>query len=203
MAERLREARERAGYQSASEFARFANLNYTTYAHHENGRRDIKPDVARIYARLLNLPPGTLLYGEQPPTRHMVPIVSTIGAQGRILPILSRNKAPPLAELPDPAGLIASQVTGNDLYPAYRDGDVVYHRPLRTENYNPELISGLECVVQLADGQQMLRLVTVQADGRVTLNAYQAPPLIDQIVLAASPVEIVQRKLPRRAANHN
>jgi DNA-binding XRE family transcriptional regulator len=202
VAERLREARTRAGYQSASEFARFANINYTTYAHHENGRREIKPDIARVYARLLSLPAGTLLYGEQTATRPSVRIMSRTGAQGRIEPILSKSGKTPVVELPDPWSLVGTQIVGDDLYPAYRDGDVVFHRALRTERYDPTMISGVECVVELQDGTVLLRHVTVQADGRATLSAYQTPPLINQIIVAAAPVEIVQRNLPRRYVNH-
>jgi DNA-binding XRE family transcriptional regulator len=201
-AQRLRQARERGGYENASDFARAAQVNYTTYAHHENGRRPITADVARLYGRLLKLPPGMLLFGDALPAHSPVPIVGIVSTSGKIEPASHRHSQPPTTTLPDPYDLVGMLVQGDDLYPAYRDGDVVYHRPLSSDGYAIEALHGLECVVQRIDGSLLLRQVSVQSDGRVTLLAYHAPPLIDQVLIAGSPVEIVQRRLPARLSNH-
>lgn len=200
--DRLRSARERAGYRNASDFARAAGVNYTTYAHHENGRREIKPEIARLYARLLNLPAGTLLYGEQLPSPATVPIVATVSSNGKIQTIAGKVARQPHVTLPDPIDLVGTQVVGDDLYPAYRDGDVVFHRALRTDRYDPEILNGLECAVQLADGTLLLRQVAYAGPGKnVTLFAHQTAPVFDAQVIAASPIEIVLRKMPTRYSN--
>lgn len=201
-ADRLRQARERAGFSSASEFARHAQVNYTTYAHHENGRREIKPETARLYARLLSLPAGNLLYGEETPSLAPIPVVGIVRNLGRCEPIADKNGRRDTVTLPDPVNLVALQIVGDDLYPAYRDGDIVFHRPLSSDRFDPVAMNGIECVVRLPDGRMLLRTLTAQADGRYTLSAYHAPPMINQHITAVAPVEIVQRHVPSRLNRH-
>jgi transcriptional regulator with XRE-family HTH domain len=67
---RLRTAREKAGFSSAAEAASRFGWNYPTYAGHENGHRGIKADVLRIYARAFKVDVGWLVGGDplrQPP----------------------------------------------------------------------------------------------------------------------------------------
>lgn len=196
VAARLKRAREQAGYATAADFARAHNLNPTTYYHHENGRRDIRADIARAYADILKLPAGLLLYGERLQTVARVSIVGQIAAAGRI--VLQSNGIPlNSVVLPDSSELVGLRVIGDDLYPAYRAGDVVFHRALNQRaGFAVAALHGCECVVELEDGSVLLRQVVVQSDGRATLIAYHAPPLINQTVVAAAPVEVVQRALP-------
>jgi hypothetical protein len=97
--------------------------------------------------------------------------------------------------------MVGMEIVDDDNYPAYREGDIVIHRALRTDQFDPERVSGLECVVRLADGTELLRHVTIQANGRATLNGFHAPPMVNQEVVAAEPVEIVVRKVNRRLSN--
>jgi len=67
--DRLRKARVSAGYETAADFAaamRNAGRAVTNeaYRHHENGTRNIKPDVAELYAPLLKVTPQFLLFGD-------------------------------------------------------------------------------------------------------------------------------------------
>jgi len=55
LAERLKKAREDAGYETAADFARDHSLSEVTYRSHENGARNFKPDVAKKYAGLLGI----------------------------------------------------------------------------------------------------------------------------------------------------
>jgi hypothetical protein len=50
LAERLKTARESAGHETAAEAARALNVNYPTYAGHENGSRGISHDNVKRYA---------------------------------------------------------------------------------------------------------------------------------------------------------
>jgi hypothetical protein len=64
-AKRLAFARVRAGYGSALEFSRRHGVPQPTYALHENGRRGIRPVVAKRYAEALkNCTPEWILYGK-------------------------------------------------------------------------------------------------------------------------------------------
>lgn len=64
LSERLKFAREQAGYESAADFARDNNLSEVTYRSHENGSRNFKPDVAKRYAGLLSVDWQWLYLGE-------------------------------------------------------------------------------------------------------------------------------------------
>jgi SOS-response transcriptional repressor LexA len=60
-AERLRDARIRAGFSSAAEAAERFGWGESGYRHHENGTRDFGPDAARRYGRAFRVKPGWLL----------------------------------------------------------------------------------------------------------------------------------------------
>lgn len=61
MAERLREARQKAGYTSASAAAETFGWTIPTYISHENGQRGFDVDTALRYARRFKVAPGWLL----------------------------------------------------------------------------------------------------------------------------------------------
>lgn len=63
MTERLRSARERAGYTDATAAAVAFGWKAPTYLAHENGSRGLRPDVARRYARAFGVDPEWLLFG--------------------------------------------------------------------------------------------------------------------------------------------
>lgn len=180
-----------AGYETPAEFVRAHGLNSTTYYHHENGHRDISRDAAELYAKLLRIPAGALLYGELHPG-HRVAIVGRIGAGGKAEAVAENNHV----AWPNSERFVAHEVCDTDLYPAYRPGDVIFHLPLR--NYiarELHLLHGQECLVDVESGRY-LRQISVQPDGRVTLIAYQAPPILNQRLHAAAPVEMVRRYVP-------
>lgn len=196
-ARRLRRARQEAGYPSASAFARQTGVKLSTYHQHENGRRDINRDAAKLYARLLNLPAGTLLYDELLHQAPRVPIVYLVTDGG----VMSAAKEPLLPViLPSAAAaeLIGTLVVTDQLAPVYRNGDTVFHRKLSALGFEVDPLHGLDCAVQLASGEILLAQVTVQPDHRVTLTAYGgATPKVNVRLVAGSPVEIVHRRLPR------
>lgn len=203
VAHRLRRARIEAGWPSAIGFARAHGLNQTTYSHHENGRRHVSVDVAKMYARIFKLPAGTLLYGEQLHSIPRVRIVGRIGPEGKVEPMTRTEKLAQTVTLPDPSALVAHLVCGDDLYPAYRNGDIVLHRALDPRDFDLASMHGQECVVRMADGREVLRQISVQPDGKVTLFGYHVPPLFDQQIAAAAAIEFVQRRLTGAAAMAN
>lgn len=66
-ADRLKLARERAGFETAADAARRFGWRTSTYAGHENGSRGIKPGVGEDYARAFRVPVGWLMYGTGSP----------------------------------------------------------------------------------------------------------------------------------------
>lgn len=83
-AERLREARIRAGYKTARAAAERVAVPYPTYAGHENGNRAYEPDDAARYGRAFNARPEWLLFGDLGPE----PIVQTQDPQPPLAPVV-------------------------------------------------------------------------------------------------------------------
>lgn len=63
--ERLKEARKRAGYETASAAAEAMSVPVATYIQHENGKRGIPAERAQKYGRFFRIAPEWLLYGRQ------------------------------------------------------------------------------------------------------------------------------------------
>jgi len=65
--ERLRQARQTAGFDTAAEAARHFGWGQSSYIGHENGTRGIRPRVANQYAAAFGVSLGWLLTGEGTP----------------------------------------------------------------------------------------------------------------------------------------
>jgi SOS-response transcriptional repressor LexA len=63
--DRLRQARERAGYSSASAAAEALGVPVATYVQHENGNRGVPASRAERYARFFRVAPEWILYGKR------------------------------------------------------------------------------------------------------------------------------------------
>lgn len=61
--DRLRQARKKAGYPTASAAAEALGVNNTTYTSHENGHRDFDDDMAAKYAKRFGVDPAWLVFG--------------------------------------------------------------------------------------------------------------------------------------------
>src|SRR5262249_48045968 len=62
--ERLRQARQMAGFDTAAKAARHFGWGQSSYMGHENGTRGIRPRVANKYAAAFGVSLGWLLTGE-------------------------------------------------------------------------------------------------------------------------------------------
>lgn len=79
MAERLRFARERAGFATAKEASDRFGWGYSTYAGHENGARGLKQAVAQDYARAFRVDLSWLLTGSGTPDTRSTPAQQGFG----------------------------------------------------------------------------------------------------------------------------
>lgn len=64
--ERLRKAREAAGFPSARAAAKRFHWVESTYSSHENGQTSVPPRAAAKYAKAFKVSPGWILTGEEP-----------------------------------------------------------------------------------------------------------------------------------------
>lgn len=74
ISERLKDARQKAGFRSAAEAAERFGWVSSTYASHENGTRGVKPDDVKKYALAFRSDPGYLLFGTERSTSKVADV---------------------------------------------------------------------------------------------------------------------------------
>lgn len=136
--ERLKAAREKAGYDTGADAARAMGIAPATYAQHENGTRGLRRDSASKYARFFHCAPEWLLYGRgdadpQPVIRRvdrMVPVIGAIQA-GAWVEVGEDPDMEEVQHVPvymagfEGASLFALRVRGNSMDQYYSDGTMV------------------------------------------------------------------------------
>jgi transcriptional regulator with XRE-family HTH domain len=195
VAERLRRAREAAGFDSPVEFAARADVNLNTYYSHENGNRPIGEIVALHYAKFLNISPSVLLYGDSLRLPETVTIIGALGEGGRVTRMHRKNNTTRHIQDQISGGMVGIVVEGDDNSPAYQDGDTVLFRPLR-EGYYRGQINNVDCVVRLKNRDVMIARVTIEHDLSVTLRPYRAPIMRRAEIRAAEPIVMVIKRKP-------
>lgn len=141
-AERLKAAREAAGYETAKAAAEAMGVAVATYLQHENGTRGFPASKADRYASFFRTSPEWLLYGRgKTPRRQEVPF-SEARRVSRMVPIMGSVQAGAWAEVEsdypespeavpvylagfEGASLFALRVRGPSMDKFYPDGTMV------------------------------------------------------------------------------
>lgn len=186
-ADRLRQARIDAGFESGVAACKRFGWNYSTYTHHENDTRGISAKMAAKYASAFQVTPEWLLLGRG--EAGSVPVVGYVGAGAEVRPYDDYERGDGLDRVAAPPGaskkFVAVRVRGDSMYPAYSDGDTLYYSEHAADL---EAANNRDCVVHLADGRTLVKRVQIDSQG-VTLFSHNAPPIrVDQLVWAA-PIE--------------
>lgn len=191
MHERLKIARERAGFTSAAEVARKFGWTETTYRAHENGQRNIPRERAPVYARAFRVSPEWLLFGRGEDRKRQVPLVGMVGAGAKIFPI---DDGGALDEIDPPPGIgpdaVAVEVRGDSMYPRYIEGDVL----IFDAHVSLSRADGQECVVALPDGRRFIKVVRAEGENVATLESFNAPPMRGEHVEWVAPILWVKRR---------
>lgn len=191
-ANRLRQARKAAGFEDATAAARRFGWVIPTYLAHENGSRGFQTERGIAYARAYKIHPGWLLTGEGSRSSMVrIPVSGYVGAGGMIFPADETTGPGGIDEIELPPGeygeFAAFKVRGDSNYPAYRNDEIIF---VRKEGGPPLEYINRECVIQTADGRRMLKMLRFGSKkGHFTLISFNAPPMIDEQVEWASPVE--------------
>lgn len=156
MGERLKVARETAGYDKAIRASEAMGVNKYTYAQHENGTRPLSREAGIRYAGFFRVNLEWLLQGKGEMKRRKprgIPLLGTVGAGSGVEPIgdASWADAADYIDLPDPDEVFALKIEGDSAEPRYSHGDtlVVWREPVR----EMEMINRY-CVLDLADGRR-------------------------------------------------
>ena len=162
--DRLRQAREKAGFPKATDAARAYGWNEITYTSHENGARGLRPDVAEKYAKALRTPVEWLLYGKTKAapkaegTVKTVPLVGHVGAGAEAHYYGSGDGE--FDEVPAPEGAteasVAVEIRGESLG-SFFDRWIVHYDDIRRP-VTTDLIGQL-CVVGTADGRVLIKKI--------------------------------------------
>jgi len=96
MADRLREAREKAGL-SLEEMAKAVGAKLPTYTQHENGTRNYPAKKAAQYAEFLRTTPEWLLYGRKTKPQ-LLPVPVDVATKARTIPVIDWVAAGRLAD---------------------------------------------------------------------------------------------------------
>lgn len=189
MHERLKLARENAGFETAADAVRRFGWTATTYRAHENGQRNIPRSKAPDYARAFRVSPEWLLYGRGDPGKKPVPLVGMVGAGAEIFP----HDDGWLDDIEPPPGIgpdaVAVRIKGDSMFPRYSDGDLLIydtHIPL-------ERADNRECIVSLRDGRKLVKTVRVESSASATLESWNAPPIRNVTVEWVAPILWVRR----------
>lgn len=201
--DRLKQARENAGYETAQAAADAFGWQIGAYRHHENGSqgRGIPAKSALQYARAFRVRPEWILWGEGErdihPLHEQIPVFGYAGAREAVDIIPSDDQGPidEVQPLRAEDGFKAVVVRGVSMLPAYRDGDVLFFR----EDHVPiDNLIGRDCIILTDDKDRayVKRIIKGSKKGHYTLLSY-APgidPLPDVKVLKAWPIEWIRRK---------
>ncbi|WP_168212947.1 MULTISPECIES: S24 family peptidase [unclassified Bradyrhizobium] len=207
MGERLRYAREKAGFPSAMAAAKRFGWPTSTYAAHENGQNLIPVDTVKIYARTFKVSAGWLLAREGEVNRsNMVKVAGLVGAGGTIDTSVENLGHEGLDEIELPFSLpeeaIAYRINGDSMWPRYDDGDVivVFTRPYAIS----EMLNVPEALVTTADGSRYLkRIVEGSRKDHYDLMSHNAPPMHNVRLQSVAGVHAVVRRGSWRALSNS
>lgn len=112
-AERLKQARERAGFADAKAAAKAFGWGYEAYKKHESGENGIRPQVAEKYATAFSVSPHWLLFGGRLPPEEERSVVPAF----RLLPLFSLSEVASVCNALPKATRQTAVDTGQDIGP--------------------------------------------------------------------------------------
>lgn len=176
VAERLKQARELAGFAGPREAADALGMNRFTYTQHENGTRGFRRDSTIKYSRRFKVSLEWLETGKGTPrgaAKSEIPVTSYVGAGAEITPFPDQGA---LDYIPAPPGFEdceAAELRGDSMPPLQAGWRIVWRRG--HEGVTAELIGKL-CIVQVQDGPTLVKILRkARKKGFWDLESWNAP----------------------------
>jgi hypothetical protein len=175
--QRLRAAREAAGFKSMADAAKAVGVPYPTYAGHENGGRGaFRRDEAGKYSRAFKVSLEWLLTGKGPMRRTgLMPVLGYVGAGAEVYPIDDHAQGAALdtVETGVPEGAVALVIRGDSQHPL-QDGWLIVYR--RENDGVADSCLGRLCVTKVHDGPTLLKTVRKGKSAKTfDLESWNAP----------------------------
>jgi hypothetical protein len=173
-AERLRWARDHAGFATMADAARAYGWDEYVYRSHETGRRKFDEIWAQRYARAFRVRFLWLLSGQGTSLKGTLAVLSYVGAKAEVFP--ADGQIDEIEPPPDcPPDAFACIVRGDSMWPIFEDGDILVCVATEIEN-----VMGRRAVVDLMDGRRMVKQVQPgSSPGLHNLVSHNAEPLFN------------------------
>jgi phage repressor protein C with HTH and peptisase S24 domain len=191
MGDRLRWARQKAGYPSARQAAIKHGWTGSTYAAHENGQNEFDERTAKLYGKVFRRSPGWLLTGVGDSGVRKTSLVGRVGAGAEIIPI-DQDESEEI-DLPPGASpaAVAVRIEGDSMAPRYFPGEKLFYV---RDDVSPSELVGKECVVRLKDGRMLVKILRKGSKPRsFNLESWNAPTMKDQAIEWAAAVRWTER----------
>jgi transcriptional regulator with XRE-family HTH domain len=193
---RLVELRNAKGIDTTKDAARQMGAKYDTYLQHETGRRPPSRAMQQKYAKFYGVEAAYIMYGD-PETNSpetLIEVVGVLSHNGRIVAMPKGSTLPRYVPAPSDNknhDLLAILVVDNEMFPTFCVGDIIYYSK-SSEDSKVAALAGRRCVVEMADGEKLIRFVTLQPDGLFTLVSYGGQMLANVALVACDPIVSVQ-----------
>ena len=183
---RLRKLRKNMGQE---EIGAQLNVSRETVSRWESGINEPSEKHIHALAKLLRVSPTYLRYGG-PGGPKAVFVLGHVGAGASVFPIDDGPFEQIEAPFETPDDTIALIVRGDSMMPELSDGDYLLYRAIAQR---PEDLIGKRCIVQLEDGQLLVkRLRRGRSFGCYDLDSTNAAPIENQRLQWIAKVEAVK-----------
>lgn len=183
--ERLKFARLRCGFRSASAAAAYLSIPYGTYSGHENGSRGIKEIDLLRYASAFKVSPSWLAFGVNA-KKQKINVYSRAGSLR--MNETSPLKRPAILEIdppfpidPDCRALI---VPTEEFAPSFLINDVV----LIAQNQTPSSLINIRCAALIDQYIFLGQILSVEADKRCHFQLPSGKMYLDVRTIWAAPI---------------
>lgn len=174
MGNRLKDLRE-AARLTQEQAAELMNVSKSQYVKLERGERRLTQDYIARASSAFRVTEAEILSRQD---GNMVPLMGFIGAGAEINPDFEQTPPEGLDQIelpfPLPDDMVAFEVRGDSMLPAYKDGHVVIC--YREQRRPTQAFYGEEAAVKTADGRRFLKTIMRGSSG-INLLSWNAGPI--------------------------
>lgn len=196
--ERLKHMRKTVRNVNQTALGQLMGVKQSTISRWEGGVDEPEHDHIRALADYFKCTTDYLLGTDSlNDTLRVTSVVGYVGAGGINIPFDDYAHGDGMEEVETPPGLteksVAVKVSGDSMYPAYEDGDIIFY--IRNGmDVNEEEVIGKQCIIKVTEGPIYIkRLSRGSAPGLYHLESHNAPPMHDKTIEWATKVLYVKK----------
>jgi phage repressor protein C with HTH and peptisase S24 domain len=196
--QRLKYLRKANKNINQTQLGELMGVKQSTISRWEGGIDEPEHDHVRALADLFKCTTDYLLGTDTlNASPRVIPVVGYVGAGGINIPFDDYAHGDGMDEVEAPPGLndaaIAVRVSGDSMYPAYENGDIIFYVRNGVDIDESECI-GKQCIIKVTEGPIYIkRLSRGSAPGLYHLESHNAPPMHDVTIDWATKVLYVKK----------